>query len=291
MVQDPNEENFSKVPAIDISTQTPFNMGHLRFENIMINSSKTATAPIFRLDGASSVSISAKFENITLEAPGGGGIELLSIHQAVLENVVSADLNEPTAPTILIGRSTAVDAIGSFDTILIGCNLAVGTSTNPDVKVEPKPEPTDPNQRFAIGPVIVGSRINHLESQDLAPVILYSGVISNLVGSTTPLWMSGDGRIQGVHGISGTEKESRSLRGSLKVEGLDTSETHTFTPTPEMDDKYFLAVTPVSHDETSPPLAATRVTRVDKTDTGFTVYVEAAPGLGNKVIFDWHLIR
>ncbi len=30
---------------------------------------------------------------------------------------------------------------------------------------------------------------------------------------------------------------------------------------------------------------------IDKQDTGFTVHLEAAPGNGNSVVFDWHLIR
>lgn len=302
MVQDPHNDwaKYSKVPAIDISAQAVANLGHLRFENITINSSPTATAPIFRLDGHGSVSIHAKFENVTLEVPGGGGIELRSISQTILENVVSADLNAPTASTVLIGRSTAPDAIaiGSFDIILIGCNLTSGTSTNPDVKVERKPELTDPNQRFSLGPVIISSRIDHLESQDLAPVIMNSGIISNLVGSTTPLWMPATGRIQGVRGISSTAKEPRHLRGSLEVKDGNVSTEQPFTPgLPEVDNKYFLTVTPVSHSQNA-NIAATRVTKIDKltdpndgTSPGFTVHVEAAPGTGESVTFDWHLVR
>jgi hypothetical protein len=51
-----------------------------------------------------------------------------------------------------------------------------------------------------------------------------------------------------------------------------------------------LTVTPTSI-VGSPSVGSNRVRSVSKAKEGFTVELEAAPGEGNSMTFDWHLIR
>ncbi|MFQ5872900.1 MAG: glycosyl hydrolase family 28-related protein [Dehalococcoidia bacterium] len=95
--------------------------------------------------------------------------------------------------------------------------------------------------------------------------------------------------ITGFTGVSGTHIPARNLRGSFTIAGEETAGTVRFKAE-ETDKNYFLTVTPVSSTRTS-PRGSNRVLSVSKSTTGFTVIVEAAPGTGNSVSFDWHLIR
>jgi hypothetical protein len=60
--------------------------------------------------------------------------------------------------------------------------------------------------------------------------------------------------------------------------------------TPEPDASYYLNVTPVALGAGT-PTGATHVVQIDKTSAGFTVYLEAAPGVSGSVGFDWQLSR
>jgi hypothetical protein len=57
---------------------------------------------------------------------------------------------------------------------------------------------------------------------------------------------------------------------------------------PESDASYFVTLTPVSGDGRE---GARRIISVAKSQSGFRLNVEAPPGNGKSVTFDWHLVR
>lgn len=271
-------------PAVSISVgPDPGNVFQTQFENIMINSDETATAPIFYLEdlGPGVPSMGYTFRNVTLEVPGGGGIELRSPRQALLQGVVTADLTTtPSQPLILIDRGDEPGSLAAQDVILLGCRIINGDATAPSVRFA-----SAPSQK---GLVIIGSEIQYLESSS-APVIIGSARVSNIVGDTRPLWVKPGGRITGVEGISATNLETRNLRGSLVIADGAASGTVSFDHT-EPDADYFVTVTAVGVAGT-PVAGSNRVLSIEKLEDGFTVQLEAAPGPGNGVELDWHLIR
>lgn len=93
----------------------------------------------------------------------------------------------------------------------------------------------------------------------------------------------------GLTGISATATPAQNLRGALTISDSGTTGAVTFD-VEEPDDSYHVAVTPVSSTGT-PDTGSNRVLSVTKTSAGFTVEVEAAPGSGNSVTFDWILVR
>jgi hypothetical protein len=93
----------------------------------------------------------------------------------------------------------------------------------------------------------------------------------------------------GLRGLSGTQDSANNLRGSLTISGKTSMGTVSFG-TQEPDANYFLTVTPTVTTG-SPPLGSNRIRSVTKTRDGFRVELEAMPGDGNSVTFDWHLIR
>ncbi|MDD3927244.1 MAG: glycosyl hydrolase family 28-related protein [bacterium] len=95
--------------------------------------------------------------------------------------------------------------------------------------------------------------------------------------------------LSGISGLSGSSTIARNLRGSVTVSGTATGTAVTFGAA-EADAAYFLTLTPVAEGGT--PAAESRTVRtVTKTAAGFTVNLAAAPGAGNSVTYDWHLIR
>lgn len=90
-------------------------------------------------------------------------------------------------------------------------------------------------------------------------------------------------------GISLTNTPAKNLRGQIAVANAATTGAVVFT-TAETDAVYFLAVTPVSVTG-APAAGSNRITQIAKTNTGFTITVEVAPGAGTSVTFDWILIR
>ena len=94
-----------------------------------------------------------------------------------------------------------------------------------------------------------------------------------------------------VNGISGSTQAARNLRGTVDVSGSATFASLVFPVLqPEADDNYRLVLTPVSL-VGSPAAGSSRVRNVSKATSGFTVYVEAAPGTNSSVTFDWILVR
>ena len=92
-----------------------------------------------------------------------------------------------------------------------------------------------------------------------------------------------------IGGLSGTATEAKNLRGAVTVSDMNTSALASFG-TSEPDGNYYLTLTPTSVSGT-PAAGANRIASIDKVTTGFTVHIEAAPGAGNSITFDWHLIR
>ncbi len=58
----------------------------------------------------------------------------------------------------------------------------------------------------------------------------------------------------------------------------------------EDDDEYHIIPSPTSKTGT-PAAGSNRILTNAKTETGFTITVETAPGGGNSVTFDWMLVR
>jgi hypothetical protein len=82
---------------------------------------------------------------------------------------------------------------------------------------------------------------------------------------------------------------ANNLRGAVTVTNTSTSGVVTFA-TPEPDNNYFVVETPTTVTG-SPPMASRHVIGVSKTQNGFTLTTEAAPGGGNSVTFDWKMVR
>lgn len=79
--------------------------------------------------------------------------------------------------------------------------------------------------------------------------------------------------------------------GQVTVSGAATSQTHTFSGgESEADTAYHVLVTPVSAVGTPDP-NSNHVLTVSKTTAHFVVNVEAAPGVGNSVTFDFLVVR
>jgi hypothetical protein len=97
------------------------------------------------------------------------------------------------------------------------------------------------------------------------------------------------GRYTGMVSLSGTDVLGNNLRGNLVISGSSSTGTVTFA-TNEPDSSYYLSVTPVSSTGT-PVAGSNRILSVAKNAGNFVVTLETAPGGGNSVTFDWHLIR
>jgi hypothetical protein len=110
----------------------------------------------------------------------------------------------------------------------------------------------------------------------------------NAAGTT--LSTKAEDRVYGVLGISGTTTAASNLRGQVTVSGATTAGTVNFATGSEVDTTYYVTVTPIGTTGT-PAAGSNRVSTVTKNTSGFTVNVEVAPGAGNSVVFDWHLIR
>lgn len=77
--------------------------------------------------------------------------------------------------------------------------------------------------------------------------------------------------------------------GTFTVADAATTGSATFN-IPEHDTAYRLSIEPVTLSG-SPSAGASRVRSIAKTTSGFTATVEAAPGAGTSVTFDWVLVR
>lgn len=83
--------------------------------------------------------------------------------------------------------------------------------------------------------------------------------------------------------------DARPLAGSASIADPATSFVHTFAEV-EPDADYYVAVSPSGF--TGAPAAGSRtVVSVVKTTADFTVTIQAAPGVGASVTFDWILGR
>ncbi|MDD3926088.1 MAG: glycosyl hydrolase family 28-related protein [bacterium] len=97
--------------------------------------------------------------------------------------------------------------------------------------------------------------------------------------------------LSGLSGISGTGIAARNLRGTVTVSGTSVCADVTFgTGKEEIDAAYYLTLTPVT--QTGIPADnSRRILSVDKSAAGFRINVMAAPGTGNSITYDWHLVR
>lgn len=77
--------------------------------------------------------------------------------------------------------------------------------------------------------------------------------------------------------------------GTAMVSEGNTSIVVTFAEE-EPDAEYYLDATPITK-SAAPAAGSNRVDHIDKTTAGFTLHVEAAPGAGESVTFDWILMR
>ena len=111
------------------------------------------------------------------------------------------------------------------------------------------------------------------------------------VGSTEATAFPGPIKgVQGINGItSGIVVTPRNLRGSETIADPATTATVVFT-TPEDDGNYFVTAV-VSGTVGAPAAGSTRVFITNKIAAGFTINIEAAPGVGNSVDVDWIITR
>ncbi len=90
-------------------------------------------------------------------------------------------------------------------------------------------------------------------------------------------------------GISATNYVANNLRGSHTMVAGHTADIVSF-PVAETNSAYYIVAT-VSGITGTPPVEATRCWISDKTANGFTLHVEADPGVGNSVTVDWIMVR
>lgn len=94
--------------------------------------------------------------------------------------------------------------------------------------------------------------------------------------------------ISGLRSLSQTTTKAENLRGSVTIEGTDTTGAVTFG-TAEPDATYFISVTPSALSASA--AAPGNVWVTSKATSGFTINIETAPGASESVTLDWHLIR
>lgn len=97
------------------------------------------------------------------------------------------------------------------------------------------------------------------------------------------------GPLTAISSLSSTVTAANNLAGTMSISDANTSNAYTF-PTAEPDTSYYLTVTPSSQ-VGAPATGSSRIVKIVKTTTTFTVTVETAPGAGTTQNFDWHLFR
>jgi hypothetical protein len=189
----------------------------------------------------------------------------------------------------------AAKQIGSrWVPIVLGGKVAtVGTPNNTELILQLKADTTHPTSYWV--PWIIHIPVSAGISDD--EVYRWMRDIVTNVPSNAPagaiamfphqkLWGAS---LIGSRGISATATSANNLRGFVTISDTATSGTAIFL-TPEPDANYFLTLTPTTVIGT-PAYGSNRIRSINKTKEGFTVMLESAPGKGNKVTFDWHLIR
>lgn len=120
---------------------------------------------------------------------------------------------------------------------------------------------------------------------------LYAYTLTAWSAKTGYVVLEEKGKRTGMVGISSTATDARNLAGTVTIVDANTSATVTFG-TAEADTSYRLTTSPVPVSSAGTPAAGSGTpTALTKTTTGFTLTVSAAPGVGNSVTFDWHLLR
>jgi hypothetical protein len=94
----------------------------------------------------------------------------------------------------------------------------------------------------------------------------------------------------GARGISSTGIPSANLCGQATCTGGGGASFSYMLPNAEADASYRFVLTPVSNTG-APAAGSNRVLSVSKTPTAVTITLEADPGSGNSITFDWHLAR
>lgn len=97
------------------------------------------------------------------------------------------------------------------------------------------------------------------------------------------------GALTGITSISQTATEAKNLRGNVGLADAATKAVLAFG-TAEPNANYYVVLTPV-FSTSGAAAGSNRILSVAKTTAGFTVTVEAAPGAGKAVNFDWVLVR
>jgi hypothetical protein len=92
-----------------------------------------------------------------------------------------------------------------------------------------------------------------------------------------------------VTSISGTQTRAENLRGSARIADGEAQAQVRFAR-PEPDGMYYVSAT-VSGVKGNPSWSARRAGVTAKSDSGFTIVLENAPGPGNSVTVDWILVR
>lgn len=101
------------------------------------------------------------------------------------------------------------------------------------------------------------------------------------------LWLSR--QMRGIQGISATGTPAKNLRGSVTISNTDTAATVVF-PNEETNQSFFIVADPVNVTG-APSVASWRHRMGAKSNTGFTLLLEAAPGAGSSITYDWIMVR
>lgn len=205
---------------------------------------------------------------------------------------------QPSVPAFMCGNYLVSSAgtylnnpnniqVNALDFSLTPALGAIGASIKADLTVTATLGSTNPITAVTLG----GNRGYILNKSDGTTILemLWIGVanqsrIRGNTGGTPNLALTG---IQGISG-SGASTDRNNLRGTVQISGNNTSAAVAFSVN-EPDAAYLLSVA-VTDQTGTPATGSTRAATKSKATTGFTIILEAAPGVGNSVTVDWILI-
>lgn len=194
--------------------------------------------------------------------------------------------NNSVSPGLKYGRGGAINVLVTShpaSTVrFFGCTFAGADSASDLVTYAPAVYAT--NCKFQRGGTTAGSFTAPMYIRDPTYPSPAFPVWTATAGSITLLNSDGSAK-QYVINSAGVANDMR-LTGSVAATGASATVTVTFG-TAQYDTNYKLAAFVPTTTSGTPATGSNRVLSVAKTTSGFTVTLEAAPGVGNTVNFDW----
>lgn len=226
------------------------------------------------LQGDPSALSSVQLDRLSVSTESGANTEAVicldSLNHALLNNVMTETANDIAKCHIMIANPGAMAATeNGFPTLI--------------------------NNHQFYAPDMPSESLIMIKGDDWKPKVQLNSPIFNIAEPIAICDTEGvvsildSGQQTNLRGLSGTDTLANNLRGSFTVSAGATTGTVTFT-VEEPDNNYKLVVTPVS-DTGTPAAGSNRVKKIAKSEDEFVVTIEAAPGDGASVTFDWILIR